>query len=278
MKAKNRNQRALLDPKYPLLATLVAESETSSERLRSKLQDAYRWCFCELCGRTTEYALAIEARVVFKRLWRGNAKAVPLTDAIRKDAQSEADALVDRYIDALAGRFGVHEPGRMVIAHCDTRDMRGDLSVDTFRDQVERRALIVAWARRGDLLSATRVPNQPEGAPKPSKLYCEGHNPRRSDDSRRAYQRDRRFLTEYEDLISMIWSQEADRLPAWDIEAHAYVRKEAYRLLHAMKSTKDLIAAELRNGVTNQSEIARKLGVSRQMVSLAIKRHALRSS
>lgn len=256
----------------PLLGRLVAEYETSSDRVRAKLGNAYRWCFCELCGRTTEYAAAVEARTVFKRLRRGNAKAVPLTDAVRSEALKEADALVRRYEQALAGQYGPEEPGQMVVAYCDIRDMRGDTSVLAFRDQVERRMLIAAWARSGDLWSVARLPNQPEGAAKPSKLYCEHHNPRRSVEARRAYQRDRRFVAEFEELIGLIWSQQAHKLPTWDIEAHARVRREAYRHLQAMKAPTSLIGDLQAGGAVTQSDIARQLGISRQAVSAAIKR------
>lgn len=268
---KRRTARQAFDP---LIGRLVAECDTSSARIRAKFSDAYRWCFCELCGRSTEYATAIEARTVFKRLRRGNAKAVPLTDAVRQEAQLEADLLVDRYEQALAGRFDTHEPGRMIATYCDVREMRGDWSVETFRDQVERRTLIAAWARRGDLLSATRLPDQQEGTPRPSKLYCEAHNPRRSDEARRAYQRDRRFAAEYDELIRALWSQQAHKLPAWDIEAHAHVRREAYRQLQAMKSPTTMVEELQAKGMSSQAEIARHLGVSRQAVSAAIKRRA----
>lgn len=259
----------------PLIGQLVTERDTSSARIRAKLTDAYGWCFCELCGRSTEYATAIETRTVFKRLRKGNAKAVPVTDAIRQEAQQEADLLVDRYEQALTGRFDPYEPGLMIFKYCDVREMRGDWSVETFRDQVERRALMAAWARRGDLLSATRLPNQQEGTPRPSKLYCEAHNPRRSDEARRAYQRDRRFSAEYGELIRLLWSHQADKLPAWDIEAHAHVRREAYRKLQAQKSPTTMVEELQAQGVSSQAEIARCLGVSRQAVFAAIKRRAV---
>lgn len=273
----------------PLLGVLVAECETTSTRVRAKLRDPYAWCFCDLCGQQTEFAVALNSRKVFKKGARGSAKAVPLSDAMRIEAQRVADALVDRFEKALDGGNDP-EATSMMITYCDPRDMRdawyskeSAAIVSEFRDQVEKRALKAAWALQGDMLGATLLPNQKEGDPKPSKFYCEGHNPTRSIQARRAYQRDRRLFAEYEDLMSMIWSQyrqsgEAGQqlpLPTWDIEAHAYVRTEAYRLLHAMKSTKDLIAAELSKGVTNQSEIARKLGLPRQTVSISIKRHGL---
>lgn len=77
----------------------------------------------------------------------------------------------------------------------------------------------------------------------------------------------------------MIWSERASQLPQGDVEAHSYVRTEAYRLLHAIKSTKNLIAAQLEKGITNQAEIARRLGIEhRQTLSIAIKRYGLKQA
>lgn len=261
----------------PLLGVLVAECDTTSDKVRAKLQDAYSWCFCELCGRPTEYTVALEARKVFKRATRDSAKEVPLTDAMREDAQHKADALVERYEKLLSLGSG-QEALYMVTTYCDVREMRGDLSVAAFRDQVERVMRIATWSKQGDMLGAVLLPNQKEGAAKPSKFYCEHHNPRRSIEAQRTYQRDRRLANEYAELMSTIWSQQAGKLPTWDIEAHAYVRTEAYRLLHVMKGTKNLIAGMLAQGVTNQAEIARQLGLERQAVSIAIKRHGLKTA
>ena len=261
----------------PLLGVLVTECETTSAKVRAKLGDPYSWCFCDLCGRLTEYAIAIETRKVFKRGTRGAATAVPLTNVIRDMAQRKADELVKRYERALSGEYGPYEPGRMLATYCKVREMGKDWSVPSFRDQVERMALQAAWALHGDTLSATLLPGQKEGESKPSKFYCERHNPSRSIEARRAYQRDRRLSGEYKELMSMIWTNGVGRLPPGDIEAHSYVRTEAYRLLHIMRSTKDLIAAELEKGITNQSEIARKLNIEhRQTVSIAIKRCGLK--
>lgn len=255
---------------------IVAECETTSAKIRSKLNDRYMRSFCELCGKQTEYAIADMARVVFKDLGKENAESVPLTELIRKEAQREADFLVERYEKALAGEFGMYEDSQMLMAYCDPVERRGDRSVAAFRDQVERRTLHAAWGRRGDLLSAVRLPDQPDGAAKPSKLYCENHNPRRSDDARRAYQRDRRFAAEYRELIAGFWTVFAGELPTWDIEAHAYVRREAYRRLQLMKKPTTFISQLEASGVTKQAEIARQIGVSRQAVSAAIKRRGRR--
>jgi len=256
----------------PLRNQIRMEYETSSDRLRAKLRSPYKWCFCELCDRSTEYSIAVEAQTIFKRTSRDTAEAVPLTEAIRAEALKEADALVKRYEQAMAGHLGPWEPGRMLFEYCDSIDRRGDASIEAFSDQVERRMLIIAWARRGDLLSAVRLPKQLEGVAKPSKLYCEQHNPRRSDEARRAYQRDRSFAAEYDELIRAIWTAQAHQLPTWDIEAHAYVRRVAYRQLQRMKAPTKYISELQTRGALSQAEIARQLGVSRQAVSAAIKR------
>lgn len=260
----------------PTRGHTVTECETTSAKILSKLKDRYMWSFCELCGKKTEYAIADEERVVFEDLGNENAKPVPLTELIRKEAKREADLLVERYEKALAGEFGMYEAGQMLMAYCDPVKMRGDRSAAAFRSQVERRTLLSAWGRRGNLASAARLPNQPDGVAKPSRLYCENHNPRRSDEARRAYQRDRRFAAEYRELIAGFWTAYAGELPTWDIEAHAYVRSEAYRRLQLMKKPTTFIGELEAEGVTSQTEIARQLGVSRQAVSAAIKRRKRR--
>jgi hypothetical protein len=85
----------------PLVGHLVTESDTSSARIRNKLQGRYSWCFCELCWRTTEYTVAIDAQTVFRRMRNGYAKAIPISTAIREEAQKEANSLVDRYEKSL---------------------------------------------------------------------------------------------------------------------------------------------------------------------------------
>lgn len=270
-----RKSVVLIDPVDRSLGTVVQEHETTSAKIRAKRQNPYRWCFCELCGRSTEWEEANEDRTVFKKLLRGNARAVPLFDVVRRAAKNEADLLVARYQEALDGKFGPFEVGEMLFKHCNMQELRGDRSVKAFRLHVELRIVNQAWASQGDLLSARRLPSQLVDAPKPSKLYCEAHNPRRSIEARRAYQRDRRFVAEYEELISAIWSKYADQLPTWDIEAHAAVRIKAYHLMQSMKSPYSKIKDLLQTGTMNQSEIAKHLGMSRQAVSIAIKRHAI---
>jgi len=266
---KRGTNKSVFDPR---LGHLVSEYETSSARIRTKLRDYYTWGFCELCWRATEYAIATEARKVYKRLLKGNARAVPLTQTLRDRAQKEADTLVARYEEVRQGAGGRYEASRMISAYCVFHEMRHDYSAEAFRDQVERYTLLAMWARHGDLISAATLPGQPEGAAKPSKLYCEAHNPRRSAEARRAYQRDRRYKILYEQFIEDIWREGLLTLPRWDIEAHAAVRKEAYERIQRGKSITAGVAHLLGEGTTNLSEIARQLGVTRQAVSSAARR------
>jgi hypothetical protein len=240
--------------------------------VRGKLRDIYSWCFCELCGDSTEYSIAIEARSIFKRLCGDYAKAVPVSDDIRKEAQREANHLTARYERALAGEFGPYEAVKMLSSYCDPVERRGDSSIETFRDLVERRMLLICWARRGNVLSSVLLRYQKAGSAKPSKFYCERHNPRRSVEARRAYQRDRKFAGEYKELIAAHWTTLAGKMPTWDIEAHAWIRKEAYSRLQFMKKPTLFIEYFAAKGITGQSELAKRLGISRQAVSAAMKR------
>jgi hypothetical protein len=127
----------------PLLKVLVRESDTSSDRIRAKLSNHYEWCFCELCWRSTEYAISMAAPKVFKRLKRGNIKAVPLTESIRTEARKKTDTLVARYERALKGELGKYEPPRMLGRYCDMQELRGDFSVAAFREHVDPLSLLV---------------------------------------------------------------------------------------------------------------------------------------
>lgn len=77
-------------------------------------------------------------------------------------------------------------------------------------------------------------------------------------------------------LIEAIWSQGINTmsLSPWDIEAHAYVQREAYRLLQYAKAPRATASTiqELPDQGMNQSEVAQELGISLQAVSAAIKR------
>lgn len=297
-----------------LFATVVRESIPT---LPANRRHSILWCLCEFCGRQTEYAVALEAVSVYKRLENesGWAKAVPLTDAIRAKAKKITDDLVARYERAMAECFELNTIDAMIDTFCDRRQMGGDISVDSFRDQVERRILNFVWFQHGDMYGAARLPGPQNGAQRPSKLYCDLHQPSRSEATRRAYQRDRRFVAEFEEIVRVLWSRHAADLKPWDIDDHTLVRDAAYHVVRLLKTPTRIldehpdlqltttnyslgssievyyekarashhILRKMREptewiddlqtrGVTNQSELALNVRVSRQAISAALKR------
>ena len=297
---------------------MVRERRGSSRHMHF-LDPSYRG-FCKFCGRQTEYAVAIEAIRVFKRLKNGAVKKVPFTDAMNVKAQRYADHLVALYEEAMSGKHGPFKVGELLLAFGDIREMGGDSSVAAFRDYVERRARITEWIKHGHIYGAPRLLGL-SGAQRPSKLYCDLHYPGRSIEARRAYQRDRRFFAEYEEVVRQTWSSYAGHLRRWNINDEALIRHAAYHIVRMIKAptrfleeyseTSDILQSrrqimtsqarsiedyyevarasyhtlrnmmkesrdwldELReNGVKNQAEIARKLGVKRQAVSAALKK------
>lgn len=253
---------------------VVTTSESKSGRIRNKLRNPYTWLFCELCYRTTEYSIALERQGIYKQLPNGHARPVAFTDALRDKAQRMADELVLRYESALRGAYGPFEASLMRSAYCDPVDMRGDHSVASFRDQVERYANHWVWATHGNMRGMLQLSGQPEGAPKPSKLYCSEHNPRRSEDARRNYQRDRRFDEEFGCLVEDIWRTHAGHLPRWHIDVHAQIRRYAYEYLQLSKKPIAYVDEFVLRGVTNGAEIGRRLDLSRQAISAVRRRHA----
>ncbi len=261
----------------------------------------FGWCFCKLCGQQTEFAVAVKAVRTFKRLNGRIAKSVSLSDKMLDEAFVMADKVVALYERALKGEFGIYAPGRMLlelgapIATC-----QGDpSSMERHSDQMENlrqhafnvaKAMLI-WREAGGngiaVNSAATLPTLANGK-RPSKLYCSDHSPRRSEEARRAYQRDRAFAAEFEAEITRIWNEQLREgvwsdelgcidLQSWNIEHHAKVRRLAYKNVHRIKNTKTAIQNLLNQGVTNQTEIAKRLGLkSRQAVSIAIKRHGLK--
>lgn len=298
-----RPKRSLCKVFDPRIGSLVAEYETTSDRVYLKLTDRYDWCFCELCGQLTEFALA--ASIGSRGFYRRNGAEVPLSSEIGAKSEKIADELAVRYEQALMGE-STDDPIKMVLEYCGTdgfrklkseelrdrvdQDEAGHISVEQFKFYVEGQARMALWAKRADFVGAKKRPANAKSkkdttktsrSGEPSRLYCAHHNQARSEEARRTYQRDIERVGEYYEIISRIWSEHAGQLPAWDIEAHAHVRQEAYRILQEQKPRQarlpaGLIEQLIKDGITNQSEIAKRLGVSRQAISAAIKRHGLR--
>lgn len=261
----------------PILERVVIKREATG-RIEAKLADNLTWCFCELCGNLTEYSAIRFNPVVVKKLKNENAKLVPLTEKMISLGLERAKKLAEHYSEALSGKYGPHKASQMIARYGDLVEMRADCSVESFHEYIEPKMKLREHARHGDLAWTTRLAGSPTTSPKPSKLYCEKHHPSRSDSSRRAYQRDRRFIWEYRALMEQIWSHGFNNstLSGWDIEEHAYVRREAYRQVKALRSPTSMLDDFLSKGTMTQAEIARQLGISRQAVSAAIKRRALK--
>ncbi len=214
-------------------ATVARTSTVTAQRMNSG--HPYLWCFCKFCGQQTEYAIAREAVKVFRKISNG-AIEVQVSDDMLANAETSANDLAAIYEKLLNDTEEIYAAGKMLLDYCDVREMGGDFSVESFRDQVRSYCLLVEWARHGDIAGAARLPGKTKGAQRPSKLYCELHYPGRSDDARRAYQRDRRFVADYEELIRIIWAQYAGRLRQWNIDDHTMVRNAAYHQLRLMKA------------------------------------------
>ena len=214
-------------------ATVARSSTVTAQKMNSG--HPYLWCFCKFCGQQTEYAIAREAVKVFRKISNG-AIEVPVSDDMLANAEKSASHLAAVYEKLLSDTEEIYGAGKMLLDYCDVREMGGDFSVDSFRDQVRSYCLLVEWAKHGDITCAARLPGKTKGAQRPSKLYCELHYPGRSTDARRAYQRDRRFVAEYEELIRILWVQHAGRLRQWDIDDHTMVRNAAYHQLRLMKA------------------------------------------
>jgi hypothetical protein len=259
----------------------------------------FKWCFCKLCSQQTEFAVAVKAVRIFKRLNGSTAKSVPLTDKMLAEAFAVADETVALYERALKGEFGPDAPGRILLnLGAPIGTCLGDPnSVSRHSDHMENlrqhafnaaKAALLWREAGGHGTAAKGAATLPMLAreQRPSKLYCSAHSPRRSEEARRAYQRDRAFTAEYEEEIRRIWSEQlvgsvwseslgCEDLHSWDIEHHAKVRRLAYENLQEMKTPTKLIDLLQSRGIENQSEMARQLGISRQAVSAAIKRRKL---
>lgn len=253
---------------------VASQSETTSNRIRNKLRHRYDWYYCELCYRQTEYSEALNYQVVYKKLNGGSARKIVLSDAMKREAQQMADELVARFELALKGIPDAFEAGKLKLAYCDMVDMQGDFSVENFRAQVSQYSLNYVWAKHGDLVSKLRMPAESDAGVKPSRLYCRYHNPRRSVQARRNYQRDRRYFVEYQDLITTIWSLHAGNLPPLDLRIHDQVRRAAYDFVQLSKKSIHIIDMYHAQGITNGEQIAGVIKMTRQAISVARKRHS----
>lgn len=110
---------------------------------------------------------------------------------------------------------------------------------------------------------------------KPSATLCAEHNPRRSVEARRRYQNDLRRKEGFEEVIRHLTATSRDHGHGiHTVEDRMRVRKQAYKVV--CMSTLDMIKALQAEGVANQAEIGRRLGLSRKAISLALARERQR--
>ena len=301
------------------LATIVrhAAANLPPSRRHNRL-----WCFCEFCGRQTEYAVAIEDVGVFKRIkgGKGGAAAVRWTEAMQLEAKNVADEIAGWYEEAAAGIHGPFAIGQLLAAYCDVSQMDGDYSVNSFRLQIELGVERDIWRSHGDMYGSVRLPTLQREEMRPSKRFCDRHQPKRSPATRRAYQRDRTFAAEYQRFIDVLWAAHAGQLQPWNTDHQTLIRDAAYHAVRIWKSTtpildectefkmhaqpssrketidqhyyekaraayhrlrkmrepRDWVDDLQEQGIDNQSELARRFGITRQAVSVAISRRRIK--
>jgi hypothetical protein len=238
--------------------------------------------FCRLCWRKTEAALAADRPRFYRHL-----AEVECTQAIRKKAAKRADELTKRYVAIRSGSNGIYglgsAIGRRVVTKPDgsktyepfsladyftVMELDGDTSPESFREHAERLERWRIMVEKADAIGATAKPGIDQSV-KPSNCYCAEHNPRRSTDARRRYQRDRKFEAQFGEALFALGSEYACQFRRWHLEDNAQIRRMAYDRVHA-KPTIDLIRELERQGVTRRADIAQKLGISRQAVYAAI--------
>ncbi len=105
----------------------------------------------------------------------------------------------------------------------------------------------------------------------PSRILCAEHNPRRSIESRRRYQNDRRLMKEFASTIQELTTYYINQGHGIiSDEDRTFVRQEAYRIVHM--STLEKIRELQSQGTTNQAKIGRVIGLSRKAISMALAR------
>lgn len=141
-------------------------------------------------------------------------------------------------------------------------------------DRIEQELIDEEWIKQsselGDKCFKPRLGDDPNAPATPSKMFCPDHNPRRSSESRRRYQNDRKLMSDFEDEVNRVYSQcLAECIGIHTDNDHQEVRRVAYRIIFT--STLNLII-ELKAEGKTQSEIALILNITRQAVSNALRR------
>lgn len=141
-------------------------------------------------------------------------------------------------------------------------------------DRIEQQLIDEEWIKQGsefgDKCFKPRLGDDPNAPATPSKMFCPDHNPRRSSESRRRYQNDRKRMSDFEAEVNRVYSQSlSECIGIHTDDDHQEVRRVAHR--NIFTSTLDRIY-ELKAEGKTQIEIAHILKITRQAVSNALRR------
>lgn len=145
-------------------------------------------------------------------------------------------------------------------------------------DRIEQNLIDELWVAQATQFGVKFFKPHPgdyRNAPKtPSRIFCPDHNPRRSIESRRRYQNDRKRITDFEAEVNRVYSQciyQCIGIQTGD--DHQSVRRVAYR--NVFSSTLEKIKYLKAEG-KKDTEIAGILKMTRQAVSNALRREKTR--
>jgi len=274
---------------YDPLLNRVVSSTKQWGQTTALLRDGWEkanghWAVCTLCWRQTEFSEQLLKARRFRRASEGTYEAVPPPDRVR--IERWARKVTAWYEAALRGAYGQFAAAKLVTMFCDIRDAEGETrSLDEFYDAAEQRLRKRQWAKlapyperlywpealselAGEGSSRDKLISQ---ARYPSQIYCEGHNPNRSEAARARYQRDRRpatiggFRRAYEEFRA------ATCPGAWMLDDIVQLRRFAYVASHAKRhhALRHLVAAR-GFSIAKAGEL---LGISRQAASASLARH-----
>lgn len=271
--------------------------EGVGEFRRSQRSDAWRPFdpssgFCALCWRRVEELTTNER--LYSKNRRGKIREV-LRPTLTPETLAEARARLQEIISARKKTNAPFLFGQKMHAftflsglEIDYRALNefgieSETAAEMLLDIIEQSIINEKWLADADIVGKKRLnrialPGETaiaNGSVKPpqtpSHILCAEHNPRRSIESRRRYQNDRRKMNEFELTIRELTTYYINQGHGIiSDEDRTFVRQEAYRIVHM--STLEKIRELQSRGLTNQAEIGRIIGLSRKAISMALSR------
>lgn len=255
--------------------------------------------FCRLCWEWTEYKVAMENPVLEKCVCGKNRKYVKIFATVERptataSTRAAALACLEKIIAAsnapdgnpyvvgeLLLLYGVgydrkiqSNQGRILF----NQSQESQEAQKIMLDRIEQNLIINDWFSEATQIGVNRFKPRPvddEYSPVTfSRSFCSDHNPRRSIESRRRYQNDRKRAIDFEAEINRVYSQCISQcIGIHTDDDRQKVRRVAYR--NIFSSTLEKIEYLQSEGKT-QTEIADILKIRRQAVSNALRRKKLK--